>query len=106
MQRIYEMVVVLDPQLEDEGREAAIGRIKDFLSARGGEVLSVEHWGVRRLAYEIRKRRQGYYILFFFRADGSIIPEFERNLHMDDAVLRHLIVVSEEKEVPVAQEAA
>ena len=88
MQRVYEAVVVLDPQLEEDEREAAIGRIGDFLSARGGEVLRVERWGVRRLAYEIRKRRQGYYVLFFFRVDGGAIPEFERSLLMDDAVLR------------------
>jgi len=106
MQRIYEAVVVLDPQLEDEGIEATIGRIEDFLSTQGGEVLRVERWGVRRLAYEIRKRRQGYYVLFLFRLDGRVISELERRLHMDDAVLRHLIVVSEEKEVPVAQEVA
>lgn len=92
--REYEITVVIQPQLDDEGRTRLIERIVNLIAPGAEEAdLPVQnHWGQRKLAYPIRNYREGYYILFEAKADPARISEIERNLQFIDDVLRYLVV--------------
>ncbi len=100
--RDYELMVVLTPELDDEGVEATTERVKSLVAARGGEVTQVQPWGRRRLAYPIRKDgqdvREGFYTLYHFRAPTARIADLERSLKLNDRVLRHMVVKVGEEE--------
>jgi small subunit ribosomal protein S6 len=94
MTRQYEVVYIFDSALE----EAAINeRLERFhaLIQTGGEAPQVNHWGKRTLAYPVKKHETGYYVVAKFDAETTALPEFERAIKLEDAVLRHLVVVSE-----------
>ena len=88
--RMYDMLLIVDPRLTDEEVAERSGRIQEALVALGGEVVSAEDWGRRRLVFELRKQREGHYLLLQVRAMPSAIREFERQLKLNEAVLRFL----------------
>ena len=90
--RPYEIVYVLDSALE---REAVDEKLDSFHSVLGGEITAIDHWGVRRLAYPIRKSKTGYYVIVHVAADPVALPEFERLLKLDEETMRYLIVLNE-----------
>lgn len=90
--RPYEIVYVLDAELD---QDAAAEKIGGFHETLGGEVDAVDHWGVRRLAYPIAKARMAYYVVAHVRAEPSALPEFERRLRLDEQVVRYLVVLNE-----------
>lgn len=92
--RTYEAVYIFDSALEDAAIAEKLERHHGLLSAAGD--INVEHWGRRQLAYPIKKRENGYYIIARFDlADVKVLPEFERALKLDDGVLRYLISLHE-----------
>lgn len=110
-QRDYELMLILSPlRAGDEEVNAITGRIGQTLSGLNGEVVSSEHaapWGRRKLAYPIRRyaegeasRRsftEGFYVLIHFRLPTTQIGEFERQLKLNDAVIRHLITLVDQR---------
>ena len=90
--RPYEIVYVLDSALE---REAVDGKLESFHAVLGGEITAIDHWGVRQLAYPIRKSKTGYYVIVHVSADPVALPEFERLLRLDEETMRYLIVLNE-----------
>lgn len=94
--RQYETIFILRPSLEEDKRNEAIEKFKGIIAA-DGEIESVEEWGNRRLAYEIEKIREGYYVLVKFKANPTLPKELERNYKISDEILRYIIVNLEEK---------
>ena len=94
---IYETVFVLDAQLEDSARDKRIQGVLDFLSQHAERMIKTDRWGNRRLAYEIKRKQQGHYVLVQYEASGAIVPELERMFRLDEAVLRYLTMRSEEE---------
>lgn len=92
--REYELVFVLRPDLDDAQTRAAIERIQARITERGGEVRSTEPWGRRRLAYPIRKFREGYYGLVRFTLPGQRVQDLKNVLGISEEVLRFLIVAA------------
>ena len=90
--RSYEVVYVLDSALE---REAVDDKLDAFHAVLGGEIAAIDHWGVRQLAYPIRKSKTGYYVIVQVNADPVALPEFERLLKLDEETMRYLIVLNE-----------
>ena len=90
--RAYEIVYILDSALE---RDAVDQKIETFHAALGGEITTIDHWGVRRLAYPIQKSEAGYYVVVQVTADPTALPEFERLLKLDEETTRYLIVLNE-----------
>ena len=82
--RLYEVVYILDPALEENAVDAKIQKFHELATAQGGEVSAVDHWGVRQLAYPVKKQRSGYYVVTQFTADVAALPEYERLLKLDD----------------------
>ena len=93
--RLYEVVYILDPALEEAAVDAKLEKFHALAVANGGEVSSVDHWGSRQLAYPIGKRRSGYYAVAQFTAASDALPEFERLLRLDEEVMRYLLVLNE-----------
>ncbi|PID82935.1 MAG: 30S ribosomal protein S6 [Clostridiales bacterium] len=89
--RKYETLVVLRPDLEEGNRNSIIEKFKEIIS-KEGEVTNINEWGNKKLAYEIEKLREGYYILVEYNAKTTLPKEFERNLKINEEVLRYMTV--------------
>ena len=89
--RAYELMVIIDAELDDEVIDATIKRIAGLLDERGASVKSEDRWGRRRFAYEINHKLEGYYVLFEF-VGGSDLDTLERALRLADETVRHKVV--------------
>ena len=87
----YELVYVVRPNAEDEVKEAVLNKIQEVISANG-EVEKVDPWGNRKLAYQIAKFSEGFYVLVNFKASADLPKELDRNLKINENVIRHMIV--------------
>lgn len=87
---------ILKSNIEEERRNEVINKFKSIIES-DGEIISVDEWGNRKLAYEINKLNDGYYVLINFNAGADLPKELDRNFRISDDVIRHLIVNLEEK---------
>jgi small subunit ribosomal protein S6 len=94
--REYELVLILDPEMEDEQASAAVDRMTQFVTSHGGEMTDVNPWGKRRLSYPIRSRTEGNYVITRFRIEPAQTAELEATLRLSEEVLRHLLVKTED----------
>jgi small subunit ribosomal protein S6 len=88
--RAYEILVILDPRPTDEEVAALLVQLGEQIKGLGAEVTNVENWGKRRLAYDTRKQREGTYGVLTVSAEPAMIKEFERQLRLNEKVLRFL----------------
>lgn len=91
----YELLFVLEPSTEEEKRNQLLDKFKGIIKA-DGEVENVDEWGLRKLAYEINKVKEGYYVLMNFTGNSDTPKELDRNLKIADEVIRHMIIRVEE----------
>jgi small subunit ribosomal protein S6 len=89
--RAYELMVIIDAELDDEVIDATIKRTADLLDQRGASVKREDRWGRRRFAYEINHKLEGYYVVFEF-VGGSDLDTLERALRLADETVRHKVV--------------
>lgn len=94
MMNTYEAVVILTTKLSDEDKEAVTQKITALI-AEHGEVISVDDWKTKKLAYEIKHETEGAYYLYTFKANPEFIAEFERILRIDTNVLKHMVIKKE-----------
>ena len=97
MKRDYELVVVVDGSIPEDQAVKEREGFEGFLTGNGAEMQPVTDWGKRQLAYEINKKKSGYYSFFQFSAEGTIVEKIERNLKLNAKVIRHLIVVADKR---------
>ena len=90
--RKYEIMFIVDPNVPDDEVDQISSQVEGVITGGGGEVEQVEKMGRRKLAYEIDKKREGFYVLLTVGADGEIVKEVERRLRVMDQVLRYLTV--------------
>jgi small subunit ribosomal protein S6 len=90
--RNYELMLVIDPTLDEEGLKAATERVQTFITGRGGEVTSLDPIGRRRMAYQIKHHRDGFYALARFKMGPNAADELERSLELNEQVIRHLLI--------------
>ena len=93
----YELTFIMDTQIEEHLTESTIEKVENLLKGGGAEVVNVDRWGIRKLAYPVKKREQGLYVVVQFRAEGSLIREVERELLLDEVILRYLVIALEEE---------
>jgi small subunit ribosomal protein S6 len=86
--RAYEVMVILDPSLEERTVEPSLDKYLNVIRKDGGSVESVDVWGRRRLAYEIQKNAEGIYAVINLTADAETVKEFDRQLGLNESVLR------------------
>ena len=89
----YELLYILRPDLEEDGRKKVVESLSDLLTKNGAKVNKTEEWGLKQLAYEIKKFTKGYYVLVKFEAEKATLDEFDRMTKINQNVLRFLITV-------------
>jgi small subunit ribosomal protein S6 len=99
--RRYETIFILRPDLGEDQIKQSLKRVEDIVANGGGDLIETDQWGVRELAYRIRRERRGYYVRLDYVAPGAVMNEVERNLKLMDESLRHLSVMVEEDADPV-----
>lgn len=102
----YELVCIFDPQTGEGQSEKAVERYQTYITENGGEVVNTDLWGLRRLAYtsqSLKNRRQGYYVLYQFKAEPTVIQPMEQSMKLDNELLRHLVIAVDDEFVRVPQ---
>ncbi|HEX6237524.1 MAG TPA: 30S ribosomal protein S6 [Acidimicrobiales bacterium] len=89
--RAYELMVIIDAELDDGATDAAVKRISDLIGQRGATVKNQDRWGRRRFAYEINHKHEGYYVVYEF-VGGAELDRLERALRLADETVRHKLV--------------
>ena len=92
----YEVMFIIDPVLEDEKKDATVETVQQIINA-DGEVSKVDVWGMKKLAYPIQKKNDGYYVVVEFKASEDLPKELDRRLKISDNVMRHMIINKDEK---------
>lgn len=91
----YESVIIINPSVEEQGVKDLIKEFTDLIK-QNGKVASVEELGKRKLAYEVKKNKEGYYVVFTFEAKPDSIAELERNYRIHDDVIKFIVVRKED----------
>lgn len=94
--RKYEAMFIMKSDLEEEKRNELIEKFKSIIES-DGEIEEVNEWGNKKLAYEINKLKEGYYVLVNFKANSDLPKELERNFKISDDVIRYMVINLEEK---------
>ena len=91
----YELLLIITPDHDDNEAEALTDQVKGIIE-NGGTLLKLDPWGKKRLAYPIRKRSEGYYVLYIFESAPSFVAELNQALHVIESILRYMIVQYED----------
>ena len=86
----YELMFVVSGVLKEQQTQQTINRVKNLIEDGDGEISDLEELGSQRLAYQIDRKRTGYYVNVYFEAPGALIPRIERSMTIDDDILRYL----------------
>lgn len=103
--KLYETTVIYDPGLEETRVNEEVERVTQPIAQAGGEVIEVQRWGKRKLAYVIRKRRDGTYVHVKHKSPPELIAEMDRRFRLNESVLRHLTILAP-KDLPKPPEVA
>ena len=95
--RKYEIVFIVRA-LEEEATNAVIEKFSKLIAANGGTIDKEDRWGKRRLAYEIKKEVEGFYVIFYVTCAPACVDECDRVMKITDEILKHMIVRTDEKE--------
>lgn len=105
--RTYESIFIVHPEVIGDDQTALIDKYKTILSDQGADVLKLENWGTRTLAYQVKKQSKGCYVLVIFDAEPTVIAEFERRMRIDEKVIKFQTIILEGGyEAPPVVEAA
>ena len=88
----YETVFILTPVLSDDQMKETVAKFKTLLTDNGAEFLNEETWGLKKLDYNIQKKSSGFYVLFEFKAEPTIVKTLETGFRRDEKVLRYMTV--------------
>lgn len=95
--RKYEIVFIVR-SLEEEATNGVIEKFAKLIAANGGKIDKEDRWGKKRLAYEIKKEAEGFYVIFYVTCEPACVNECDRVMKITDEILKHMIVRSDEKE--------
>ena len=102
-QRNYETVFILTPVLSDVQMKDTVDKFVNLLKEEGAEVINVENWGLKKMAYTIQKKTTGFYVIVEFKADPTIIRKFELEFRRDEKVMRFLTTVLDKHSIVYAE---
>jgi len=95
--RVYELIFIADPGLSEADVDALTAQVQGFVEKDGGRVTKLEKWGKKRLAYVVKRQREGYYVLLVVEGGSALIKEVERRIRVTDGILRFLSVRVDEE---------
>jgi small subunit ribosomal protein S6 len=90
--RRYETIVIINPDIPEDDRESLLNRIKEIIPQQEGVLIQEDVWGIRKLAYEIKKKPRGFYVREDYCGTGKVVDELERFCRIDDRVMKFLTV--------------
>jgi small subunit ribosomal protein S6 len=90
--RTYETIFIVHPDMVGEQYAAVVEKFKGVLTDQGAEILKIEEWGTRKLAYPVKKQGRGTYVLVAYEAGSKVIAEFERRMRLDESIIKFLTV--------------
>jgi small subunit ribosomal protein S6 len=93
----YEMTYILNPVLEEERFSELVSFVNKLIEDNGGEIIEVDEWGVKKLAYDIDKKSTGFYVNMYFNAPAPAIAVVERNMRINDDIMRYLTLIYDAK---------
>jgi small subunit ribosomal protein S6 len=93
--RVYETTFILSPQADEATFDRQITAVADIINRNNGKILRQDRWGIRRLAYPIRKFNQGFYTRFIYEGSNDILTEMDRHFRLEEQFLRNLTVIYE-----------
>lgn len=93
--KTYEMLYVLDASLTEEANDALVKKFEEIVSSSNGKVVSTDKWGVKKLAYPINYKNDGFYVLMTFEAEGAAVKELDRIAGLSTEVLRRVITAKD-----------
>jgi len=93
--RTYESIFIVHPDVVGDDQTAIIDKFKTILTDQGADVLKLDNWGVRTLAYPVKKQSKGCYVLVIFEAEATVIAEYERRMRIDEKVIKFQTVILE-----------
>jgi small subunit ribosomal protein S6 len=96
----YEVVYIFDPTLDEEAINSKLTHFHSLVQVPGADAPTLNHWGKRTLAYQIKRRDTGHYVVANFNTEARTLPEFERAIKLDEGVLRHLVVLNDVPSTP------
>ena len=99
----YETVFILTPVLSDEQMKETVNKFKGLLTDNGAELINEELWGLKKLAYPIQKKSTGFYVMFEFKAEPTLIKKLETNFRRDEKVIRFQTVKLEKYAIEYAE---
>jgi len=102
-QRNYETVFILTPVLSDVQMKDTVDKFVNLLKEEGADVINVENWGLKKMAYTIDKKTTGFYVMVEFKADPTIIRKFELEFRRDEKVMRFLTTVLDKHSIVYAE---
>ena len=88
----YESAIIINAAIEEDQIEATIKRIEDLIRINGGEIIDIDKWGRKRLAYSVNKTKSGYYVIIRFSALTELVFKLERMFQLDDYIFRYLTI--------------
>lgn len=88
----YETMFIINTTLDEEAKNAIIEKFKGIMTNMAGEIVKVDIWGKRRLAYEINDMSDGFYVLIDFNGEAALVEELDRVFKITDGILRHIII--------------
>lgn len=91
--RTYEHIFIVHPEVVGDDYAAILDKFKNILTEQGANILKVDEWGARKLAYPVKKQTRGTYVLVTFEADSPVIAEFERRLRLDEKIIKFQTIV-------------
>lgn len=94
--RAYELVFIVSPEIEEDTTTEIVDKVSGWITDEGGKINQVEEWGRRKFSYMIRNHKEGQYYLFQVEMEPSLVATLERNLRLQEPILRYLITVQEE----------
>lgn len=97
--RNYQSVLILKPDLDEGNVDQVVEKITSLIQKFGGEVLKLERWGKKRLAYKVKKNKFGYYLNIYHTCDAGQIPPLEKEYKLVDTLIKFLVIRLEEKEL-------
>ena len=97
--RSYEIMLALNPQLEDKELDSLLDKLKKIITNAKGEITKTNKWGKRRLAYEIKDFTEAIYVVLNFNIDEKIIPELERVMKLEERIIRYLLTLQDKEKI-------
>lgn len=96
-ERTYEILFIADPNLSEPDVDTLTAQVQTYVEKEGGKVDKVEKWGKKRLAYEVKRQREGYYVLLSVQGGAVMVKEVERRIKVTDGIIRHITVRVDEE---------